>query len=316
VVGDWLLIWRPTLRGAIAQREKLEASGWYRPLLAPLGGSRARPEGVIYGPVVSRRLGRSLGVNLTPAGGRVCSFDCVYCELAGGRVASRGAQWPTPEEVTHALADQLPRAGPLDSITISGAGEPTLHPRFAAVVETLVAEARRARPGVPVRILTNGERGFRGDVRRALDQLDERIVKLDAAAARVNRPITAAPFGMLVASLCMLRDVTLQSCFVDGAISNSDDESAPEWAGVVGKIRPRTVEIYTINRPPRAGDVRPVSAARLEEIACLLRARTGIEARVCCVREPFSPVGAFLLAASKQFVPAEAWNRARTQRES
>jgi wyosine [tRNA(Phe)-imidazoG37] synthetase (radical SAM superfamily) len=212
---------------------------------APRARARFRQplRGIVYGPVESRRLGRSLGVKLTPAGGCACSFDCVYCDAS--REPPRGG-WPRPERIAASLAHALDRAGRLDSVTISGDGEPTLHPRFGAAVEAALGEARRRRPGLP----------------------------------RIDRPAAACPLGGLVHALTLLRDVTLQSCFVEGDVSNADDETLREWMELVGEIRPRAVQIYTIDRPATKCDVRPLSAARLERIARTLHDRTGVKARV------------------------------------
>jgi wyosine [tRNA(Phe)-imidazoG37] synthetase (radical SAM superfamily) len=182
--------------------------------------------------------------------------------------------------VRHALLHALDTVGRIDSITISGQGEPTLHPRFAGVVAEVLAEARRRPGNAPVRILTNGTLAIRPVVRRALDQLDERIVVLDAAGHRVNRPARGRPLGTLVAGLLLLRDVSLQSCFIGGAVSNCDASSVGDWADLVAELRPRRVQIHTINRRSAQAGIHPLVRAQLEEIACVLRARTGIEAEV------------------------------------
>ncbi len=283
VVGEGLLIWEPTLIEAVERREELEAPGWRHALLPRVGGRMSSsPEfaGIVYGPIASRRLGRSLGLDLTPPGRRACSFDCVYCEYAVGLREGPGSHWPTSGEIASALSHALTRTGPLDSITLSGHGEPTLHPRFGEVVAALLAEARRSNPYVPVRILTNGTRIYRPEVRHALNLLDERIVKLDAAAEQVCRPGQRTPLGAVVAGLSGLKDVTLQSCFIQGEVSNTGAAVIREWVDLVAEIRPRGVQIYTIDRPAPAFDVRPVSGAELEEVACLLRESTGIEACV------------------------------------
>lgn len=244
-----------------------------------LGAARARPFGrSVYGPVASRRLGRSLGVDLTPPGPRVCCFDCVYCELGRTPGAGTAQTWPRPQEVGEALAQALSRVGPIDSITLCGHGEPTLHPRFASAVACVLREARRARPDVPVRILTNGAGAIRPDVRRALDALDARIVKLDAASPRVNRPDPNRPPGGLLLALSMLRDVTIQACFIEGSVANTNPATVRAWAELLSEIRPLAVQIYTIDRRPARAGVRPVAAERLQEIACLLRTQMGIEA--------------------------------------
>jgi len=229
----------------------------------------------VYGPVPSRRLGRSLGVDLTPPSRPACNFDCVYCPAT--RCEGPGG-WPSPGEVASALANALPRVGPLDSITISGRGEPTLHPRFGAVVSSVVSEARRG-TGVPVRILSNGSRAVDPVVRRALDLLDERIVKLDAAPERVERPAASAPFGAMLHAWTLLRDFTLQSCFIEGDVSNVDEESLSRWLELVAELRPRGVHVHTIDQPGRVAGVRAVAPERLREIAERVRAQAGVPAR-------------------------------------
>lgn len=265
-----------------ASGEPTRAASSEPPLRTDVRLRSSRPPGsLVYGPLVSRRLGRSLGINFTPSGCRACNFDCVYCEVprqAWGEPDSFG--WPTPAQISEALETALPRCGRLDSITISGAGEPTLHPDFASAVAAVLVQTRRARPRVPVRILTNGTGAVRPEVRAALDRLGECIVTLDADPEAINQPQASAPLGGVVQALSLLRRVTLQSCFVDGEISNSSDAAVRAWADLVRELRPERVQIYTINRKPAAHDVWPVSRGRLEEIAALLRARTGIRARV------------------------------------
>lgn len=231
---------------------------------------------VVYGPVNSRRFGRSLGIDLTPRGCVVCNFDCAYCEA--GREEDEGCapHWPSPGEVGSALSSALQTASTIDSITISGSGEPTLHPRFGAVAAEVLAEGRRSRPGVPVRILTNGSRATHPVVRRALDLFDERIVSLDAAANRVDRPQRRIPLGGRIQGISMLRDFTVQSCFIDGAVSNVDDASVSEWVELLGELRPSAVQVFTIDRPARTPGVRPVSLLRLEAISRRLKGQTGL----------------------------------------
>jgi len=233
-------------------------------------------EPLIYGPVLSRRLGLSLGLDLTPVGCRVCNFDCVYCLYPRRRERRERPRWPTPEAVAMSLREALLRTGSLDSITISGHGEPTLHPRFREVVDTILAVARRLRPATPVRILTNGSRAVLPEVRAALDLLDERIVKLDAELERMSGQ--GAGYGAILYGLLSLRDVTLQSCFVEGSASNTSENSIREWTDLVAEMRPRGVQIYTIDREPADSDARPVTAGHLARVARRLEERTGIEA--------------------------------------
>ncbi len=281
VVGDDLVVWEEAFSEASQRRDELELG---RPSYAPLPPLRGVPtehlHGIVYGPVVSRRLGRSLGVNITPPGCRICSLDCVYCEFGRVEGHDRCPRWPTPGEIGSALGSRFDRVGELDSVTISGYGEPTLHPRFEAVVAEVVSHTFRRRSGLGVRILTNGSQAARESVRRALDLLDERIVKLDASMEAVCRPRSSQVLGRSVVGMCLLKDVTLQCCFIHGSVSNADDKSVSDWIDVVRVVKPRAVQIYTINRPPADSGIRPVSQDQLEEIACRLRSKTGIDADV------------------------------------
>jgi wyosine [tRNA(Phe)-imidazoG37] synthetase (radical SAM superfamily) len=232
---------------------------------------------VVYGPVRSRRFGRSLGINLARPDRTECAFRCVYCEYPRQVCPEAWGEWPTPAAVETALRRGLALSRQLDSITVSGSGEPTRHPRFAEVVGRVLYEARRAQPGIPVRILTNGERAVRPEVRAALDRLDERVVTLDADPECADRPAAGAPLGGIVQGIAQLRDFTAQSCFFDGDVSNVGDAAVLDWADLLGELGPRSVQIFTLSRPPAEGDVRPVPIGRLEEFARTLRERTGLE---------------------------------------
>jgi wyosine [tRNA(Phe)-imidazoG37] synthetase (radical SAM superfamily) len=281
VVGEGLMVWEETFAEASRRRDELDPGRSFHPPPPPVPRSPSeQPDGIIYGPVASRRLGRSLGVNIAPPGCRICTLDCVYCEFGGRGGHERSARWPTPGAVGSALANRLDRVGELDSVTISGYGEPTLHPRFAFVVAEVVSQVRHQRPHLGVRILTNGSQSARESVRRALDLLDERIVKLDASMESVCRPQSSQAFGKSFVGMRLLRDVTLQSCFIHGSISNTDDRAVRNWIDTVRAVRPRAVQLYTINRPPADDEIRPVSRDQLEEIACHLRSRSGIDATV------------------------------------
>jgi wyosine [tRNA(Phe)-imidazoG37] synthetase (radical SAM superfamily) len=285
VLGPNLLIWEPTLGEAAERREELEGFRCCYPLAPALGAAAAAPfESIVYGPVESRRLGRSLGINLTPSGCRVCNYACVYCEYPRGPAHRRRPRWPTPDQVATELREALAKAAglalPLDCITVSGHGEPTLHPRFPAVIDAILAAVRSEGVRIPVRILTNGSQAVRPEIRSALDRLGERIAKLDADAERVSRPGRRYPLGATLLGLALLSDVTLQSCFIDGGVSNTGESAVRDWADLVSELEPRRVQIYTIDQRPAGADIRPVAAAHLEEIACRLRARTGIEAAV------------------------------------
>ncbi len=236
-------------------------------------------EKLVYGPVEVPGAGRWLGLNVTPPGCRVCSFTCAYCDVDLGERSGRGVRWPSPGEIESALGNALPAVDRVDAITISGRGEPTLHPRFGGVVAVALAQARRGRPGVSVRIVTNGNGAARADVRRALDLLDERIVKLDANPAEVNQPGAAFLPGAVIAGLALLRDLSIESCFVEGRVTNADEEAVSDWIGILGELRPRRVTVYSVP-PPEGSGLRRVEPGRLAAIAERVRQETGADAAV------------------------------------
>ena len=154
--------------------------------LPQLGAKRGRPDGgflwetIVNGPVRSRRLGTSLGLNLLPLGCKLCSFDCPYCECGFNTPRAPGSRWPSPDEVAHSLRRGLERlAAAPDWITFAGHGEPTLHPRFAVVVDRVLAARDELAPAARVGVLTNGLAGGRPAVAEALRRLDARMIKLD-----------------------------------------------------------------------------------------------------------------------------------------
>jgi hypothetical protein len=144
------------------------------------------------------------------------------------------------------------------------------------LVEAALEEARRTRPEVPVRILTNGSRAIFPEVRRAPDRLDERIIKLEADPERMSGVRVA--YGAILFGLALLRDVTLHSCFVEGWLSNTGEGCVEDWIELVAEIRPRSGQVHTIDRKPVQAHVWPVPASRLAGIAVRLRGRTGIDA--------------------------------------
>ncbi|MHC4605632.1 MAG: radical SAM protein [Planctomycetota bacterium] len=249
--------------------------------------------GVTYGPVLSRRLGRSLGLNILPFGMKVCSFNCSYCQLGRTPHSPDPATleklpWPTAEEVAEAfeeaLAETRERKEHLDSANLAGNGEPTLNPDFLQICRSLLEVRDRAWPGLPVRILTNGTQFHRPDVIEGLNLLDDRIVKIDAGLPEtflaINRPMVRISLEQVCEGIRRLKDCVVQTMFIDGDGGNFTARDLEDWAGVVAEIRPLRVQIYSIARDPMNDRVRPVAQEKLEEIAARLREHTAINIEV------------------------------------
>jgi wyosine [tRNA(Phe)-imidazoG37] synthetase (radical SAM superfamily) len=247
---------------------------------------------IVYGPVRSRRLGRSLGINLLPRGMKVCNMNCAYCQYGWTRGAARyrgqGTGWPTAQAVATAVTGRLTRAAEanelIDRITVAGHGEPTLHPDFEDVTARLREVRDRLAPGIPIAILSNSTTAGWNDVRRGLALYDERYMKLDAGDpftyARING--IAASVTKIVDWLQQLPPICIQSMFVTEAahqIDNSTDGPVMEWVKAVESVRATAVHIYTLDRGPALESLKPVSRRRLKEIAERVRA-SGIPAQV------------------------------------
>ncbi|MBR1705305.1 MAG: radical SAM protein [Bacteroidales bacterium] len=213
-------------------------------------------EETVFGPIFSRRLGSSLGINLLPREGKLCNFDCVYCEC-GWNADGRGDRTlPTAEEVRKALSDKLETcraAGTsIDSITFSGDGEPTLHPDFAAIIDGTLALRDRWYPSARVSVLSNATKVWREDVFQALRKVDNPILKLDAptdeAARLVNKPVGEYHVEDIVRDLERFEgDFILQTMFLRGPGFATEDW-VEGWMDIVRRLRPREVMVYTIDR--------------------------------------------------------------------
>lgn len=219
-------------------------------------------EKIVFGPIFSRRLGASLGINLLPENGKICNFDCIYCECGWNRDGRGDRRLPTAEELRTALETRLKEchtAGtPVDSITFSGDGEPTLHPEFPAVIDITLALRDAWYPGAKVSVLTNATRIGRPDVFEALRRVDNPILKLDALtdreAALVNQPVGDYHVEDVVRNMARFDGAfVLQTMFLKAPGFRTGDW-VEAWLEIVRRVRPREVMVYTIDRePPQKG---------------------------------------------------------------
>lgn len=242
---------------------------------------------IIYGPIRSRRLGVSLGVNLMPTDAKLCTFDCVYCECGWNQPVSH-PQLPTREQVRESLASTLNTLHSTpDVITFSGNGEPTLHPEFLGIIQDTCALRDQYCPDAKISVLSNSTQLFREDVVEALRLCDNRILKLDSAITStmrlIDKPVNPSlTVEQIVERLSVFNgDFTLQTCFLTGEyegriIDNTTPEELAAWYRAVDYLHPKQVMIYVIDRATPLKTLSKIPLDKMNEIAAPLREK-GIE---------------------------------------
>ncbi len=244
--------------------------------------------GIIYGPVNSRRLGSSLGVNILPTGHKYCSFNCVYCQYGStdpSTLVTRPAGdtgLPRPDEVEQALSAALRKYPGVSYITFSGNGEATMHPQFTEVVDVVVSCRDRMSRESETAILSNSTGLLFPAAKEAILKLDAPFMKLDAGSRRlfqrINRADKSIEFDDIVQALIEFDhpNLVIQAIFFDGDPSNLVDRNVENWASLIGEIRPREVHIYTTERPVAESKIEPISLGRLNEIADRAQTISGV----------------------------------------
>ena len=242
---------------------------------------------IIFGPVHSRRLGLSLGVNLLPTESKLCSFDCIYCECGWNAEHPGGRRFNAREDVRTQLEATLRRmvadAAPPDVITFAGNGEPTLHPDFEAIIDDTLALRDELCPSARVSVLSNATQIHRDSVRRALMKVDNNILKLDSAfdatVRRMNNPQSPAYSVRNTVEEMKRFDghMILQTMFLRGScdgqpVDNTTEEEVSAWLGLVAEIRPRQVMVYSLDRDTPCRTLEKVSKEELQRIAARVEA--------------------------------------------
>ena len=239
-------------------------------------------DSIIYGPIHSRRLGVSLGINLMPTTAKLCTFDCVYCEC-GWNQSVLHPNLPTRADVRAALESQLSAAiEPIDVITFSGNGEPTMHPDFLGIIQDTCALRDQYCPKAKVAVLSNSTQLGRTDVIEALRLCDNRILKLDSAIDAtmrlIDKPVNAQLTVKQIAQWLSIfdGDFTLQTCFLRGeyqgqTIDNTTPEELTAWYKMVDYLHPKQVMIYVIDRVTPLETLEKIPAETMEKIAIPLR---------------------------------------------
>lgn len=246
---------------------------------------------IVYGPVHSRRLGASLGINLSPADGKRCTFDCIYCECGLNKDRKTNNPAPSREEVRKALSGKLTQLSAEgvfpDRITFSGNGEPTMHPDFAGIIDDTIAIRDKHCPSAKVAVLSNSTMLHRTEVVQALCRVEENLMKMDAATdeliQRIDQPVmNDFTVRKLIEQLKSFDGkLIIQTIFLRGehqgvCIDNTHDTEVDLWVDALKKIRPQKVMIYTINRETPVKTLQKIPLETLELIAAKVR-DTGIQ---------------------------------------
>ena len=237
-------------------------------------------EETVFGPIKSRRLGNSLGINLLPTKGKFCNFDCIYCECGWNKDGLEDKILPTAAQVRSKLEDKLTEllldGTPIDSITFSGDGEPTLNPEFPRIIEDTLRLRDAFCPGAKVSVLSNATRVHVPEILDALRKVDNPIMKIDAPtdelAALINHPAPGYSVSRVVEALEKFEgNFVLQTMFLRAP---GFDSGAPQvvgpWMEIVRRLRPREVMVYTIDRPTPASELEPYTQAELQVLVAPL----------------------------------------------
>lgn len=250
-------------------------------------------EDIIFGPIRSRRLGLSLGVNLLPTHSKLCNFDCIYCECGWNADHATSRRFNSREQVFSRLEEVLSQmvadSTPPDVITFAGNGEPTMHPDFEAIIDDTIALRDRLCPSAKVSVLSNATMIGRESVRRALKRVDNNILKLDSAFDQtvqlVNNPCGSYSVADVVENLRKFDgEFILQTMFLRGEyngqkVDNTTDSEVEAWLHIVEELRPKKVMVYSLDRDTPCKTLTKVEREELQQIASRVEA-LGIECSV------------------------------------
>lgn len=213
---------------------------------------------IVFGPIFSRRLGSSLGVNLLPSKGKLCNFDCVYCECGWNKDGAGDRTFPSLTDIESALETKMSalaaEGGKVDSITFSGNGEPTMHPDFPEVIDITLRLRDRFFPDAKVSVLSNATLIGRKAVADALMRVDNPILKLDASTdglvRKINKPVGTYRVDEVVGNMKLFQGrFVLQTMFLKSPDFNTaEPEALARWMDIVREVRPREIMVYTIDR--------------------------------------------------------------------
>lgn len=252
-------------------------------------------QSIVYGPIHSRRLGVSLGINLMPTDAKLCTFNCIYCECGWNIQLMTPPHIPQRAEIATQLQQKLQQLNTdnltPDVITFSGNGEPTLHPEFYDIIYDTIKLRNTYCQEAKISVLSNSTQLFREDVRQALLLADNRILKLDSAITdtmrRIDQPTNPDLTVEIITDYLRMfnGNFTLQTCFLKGQladgtpIDNTTESEINAWLNILPKINPKDIMIYVIDRLTPLPSLLKISRTEMEQIASRAR-KLGFEVSV------------------------------------
>ncbi len=249
----------------------------------------------IFGPVISRRLGVSLGINLLPNDSKLCSFDCIYCECGWNPLRrDKKATLPSRSEVSSLLKGELLKMNEEslvpDVITFAGNGEPTLHPDFEGIIDDTIMIRNELCPNARIAVLSNSTMLNKSSVVRALEKVDDNILKLDSGIPEtimaLDQPVGKFDLRKVVTNLKQFNGrQIIQTMFVRGSykgkmIDNTTETELKAWKELLNEIRPKTVMIYTFARDTPLDGLNKIPVRELEAIAKSVKDELGLDVQV------------------------------------
>jgi wyosine [tRNA(Phe)-imidazoG37] synthetase (radical SAM superfamily) len=247
----------------------------------------------IFGPVISRRLGISLGINLMPNTRKICNFNCIYCECGWTYNSVSNEKLPSSSEVKELLENKLQNmkqlSQPLDVLTFAGNGEPTMHPEFSKVIDDTILLRNKYFPEVKIAVLSNSSLIHKKEVFEALNKIEMNILKIDSAfedtCRLLNKPVGHFSIPELIDRFQLFKGkIIIQTMFVKGIFEGTEFDNTTEkevnaWYEIIKKIKPSHVMIYTIARDTPVEEIKKIPLRKLNEIAAGIK-KMGITASV------------------------------------
>lgn len=249
-------------------------------------------DNIIFGPIKSRRLGTSLGVNLLPEDSKICSFDCIYCEC-GFNFTKPDSHLPSRRDVREALKAKLEeyaqRGETIDTITFAGNGEPTMHHEFAEIIDDVIELRNALCPQTQISVLSNATFSHKPKIFAALQKIDNNILKLDsgieATVRLINQPAANFSLQKTVEALKAFKgNLVVQTLFFSGVykgipFDNTTDEEVAAWLSLIKEVAPKSVMIYTLDRPTPVDNLHKAGEERLKEISEMVE-KLGIKTQI------------------------------------